>query len=198
MSSPSAVYCGRRARGGSPGGTTVNSRATRIALEANAKPRRIPNARSARVRAVFLRDTPERRAMRCVDAVELGAERGEGGVAELRNQATRQVARKARAMLRARKRGPVDVGLTVAHALEEAFLVEPDHDRHHRRVGELPRAGELHDDVADGRRATLPEPVHDLGLERAEELLLGLLGPPQSPQVRPSHGSIIPRPGPGR
>src|SRR2546427_329854 len=64
--------------------------------------------------------------MRCVDGVELGAECGEGGIAELRDQPARQVTRQARAVLRAGERGPVDVGLAVAHALEEALLVELD------------------------------------------------------------------------
>src|SRR5437660_1304363 len=55
--------------------------------------------------------------MRCVDSVELGAECGEGGITELRDQTARQVTRQARAVLRASERGPVDVGLAVAQAL---------------------------------------------------------------------------------
>src|SRR5438445_11704407 len=135
-SGPCTMSCSTR-------GTCVRSRAMRIALEANATPRRMPNARAARTTGVFLRDTAQGRAMRCVDGVELGAERREGSVAELGDETARQVAGKARAVLRAREGRPVDVCLAVADALEEAFLVEPDHDRQYRCVGTHSRPGEL-------------------------------------------------------
>src|SRR5207247_10326640 len=87
----------------------------------------------------------------------------------------------------------VDVGLSFARAFEKTFVVETDHDRHHRRVGELARPREVFDDVANGRRAPLPKAGHHLGLERTEELFLGLLGSAQATKVRPSHPPIISR-----
>ena len=71
--------------------------------------------------------------------------------------------------------------------------MEPDHDRHDGRVGELARLGQVFDDVADRRGTALPEADHDLGLERPEELLLGLLGSAQAAKIGPAHAPIIPR-----
>src|SRR2546428_582099 len=55
--------------------------------------------------------------MRCVDGIELRGEGHEGGVAELGDEAAREIARQARAVLLPRERGTVDVGLAVAGAL---------------------------------------------------------------------------------
>src|SRR5437773_1873661 len=92
-------------------------------------------------------------------------------------------------MLVTRERRAVDVGLAGAPAREEALRVEPDHDRHHRRVREAARAAEVVDDVADGEGAALPDLVHDGALERAEQLPGGC--PPDATKGR-GHAAIIP------
>src|SRR5439155_18018561 len=101
-------------------------------------------------------------------------------------------------MLVAGVRWTVHVGLALAGALEQTLLVEADHDRHHGRVGELAGPREIFDDVTHRRRATLPKPHHDFGLERSEELLLGLLRSAKAAKVRPAHGLIIPLAGRAR
>lgn len=112
--------------------------------------------RSARFTRVLLRETAERGAMRRVDRVELRAERSERGVPELGHEPPNEVARKPRAMLVAGVRWTVDVCLALTRALQQPLLVEADHDRHHRRVGELASFGEVFDDVAHGRGTALP------------------------------------------
>src|SRR5439155_22556804 len=117
---------------------------------------------------------------------------------ELRDEAASQIAGEAGAVLLAGERGTVEVGLALTRALEETLFVEADHDGHHRRVGQLARACEIADDVADGRRPALPEAVHDLGFEGSEELVLALLGTSEAAEVRATHATIIPRGGLGR
>ena len=90
-------------------------------------------------------------------------------VAELVDQAAHEILREARAVLVAGERRPVDVRLPVAVAHEEPLRVQPGHDRHHGRVRERSALREVVDHVANGGPAALPEPVHDLGLERSEE-----------------------------
>src|SRR3989442_15511143 len=125
--------------------------------------------------------------MRCVDGIELRGEGHEGGVAELGDEAAREIARQARATLLAGERGTIDVGLAVARALEQALRVEPRHDRHDRRVRELTTASQVLDDVAHRRGAALPQAIHDLGLEGAEDLLSRLRVPAESTEVGATH-----------
>src|SRR6266545_8239117 len=150
-------------------GKSVASSATRIAPEARARARTSVKARSARATVFPARQPAERRAVPRVHAVELGAERGERHVTELVHQPAREITRDAGAMLRARVGRPVYVSLPVALAQEESLGLQPDHDRHDGGVSKLARASEVVDDVADRGRAALPEPPHDLGLERPEE-----------------------------
>src|SRR5919198_5274765 len=91
-------------------GTMTARSATRIALETSASPRTSANARSARI-AALLRGAAQRGAVSGVDVVELGSERRERGVAELRHKTAREIAAQARAVLRARERRTVYVGL---------------------------------------------------------------------------------------
>src|SRR5438309_3143547 len=189
----SAVSAAPRARSCSTRGASVRRSASRIALDPSASPIRRVKTRSARFTAIFLRETTKRGPMRRIHGIELRAERGEGGVAELGHEPAREVTRETRAMLVARVRGTVDVGFAFACALEEALVVEADHDRHDGRVGELACPREILDDVADRRRTSFPEPRHDLCLERTEELLLGLLRPAKATKVGLAHPLIIPR-----
>jgi len=133
--------------------------------------------------------------VRGIDRIELGAERRKGGVAELGHEPADEVARKPRAMFVSGVRRRVDVGLALARPLQKTLLVEPDHDRHDGRVGELARLRQILDNVADRRGTALPQADHYLGLERSEELLLGLLGSAQAAKIGPAHAPIIPRAG---
>src|SRR2546430_7764055 len=171
----SAVSSAPRARSSSTRGASVRRSARRIALDPSASPSRIVKARSARFTTVLLRETAERGAVRRVDSVELGAERGEGGVAELSNESARQVARQTRAVFVAGVRGTVDVGLALTGALEKPLVVEADHDRHHRRLRELACARQVLDDVADRGGASCPQAGPYLGLPRPRAILLGPL-----------------------
>src|SRR6267378_8089705 len=101
-------------------------------------------------------------------------------------------------MLVASVRRTVDVGLALARALQQTLLVEAHHDRHHGRVGELAGSREVFDDVSDRRRTAFPEARHHLGLERSEELLLGLFRSAKAAEVGAAHAEIIPRAGHAR
>src|SRR5438876_61316 len=168
----SAVSSAPRARSCSTRGASVRRSARRIALEPSASPSKMVKARSARFTAVLLRETAKRGAVRRVDGVELGAEGREGGVAELGNESAGEVAGETRAVLVAGVRGTVNVGLALAGALEKPLVVEADHDRHHRRVGELALRVALLDAGRDRRslRGVLAEGE---GMEEAEPAGIG-------------------------
>src|SRR6266850_5457365 len=102
----------------------VASSAPRIALDASASARTSPKARSALIqrppsfRGLGLPrgDPPERGAVLRVDLVALRGKGRARGIAELAHQATRQVARKQRAVLVARRHGAIEIRLAVALA----------------------------------------------------------------------------------
>src|SRR5947207_1025607 len=127
-SAPRAASCSTR-------GASVRRSAIRIALDAKASPMRTAKARSARATRALLREPAKLRAVRRVDSVELGGECGERGVAELRDEAARQIAGEAGAVLLAGGRGAVEVGLALTRALDEPLLVGADRDCNDRHVG---------------------------------------------------------------
>src|SRR5207247_10579949 len=129
----SAVSSAPRARSCSTRGASVRRRARRIALEPSASPSKTVKARSARFTAVLLRETAKRGAVRRVDGVELGAEGGEGGVAELGNESAGEVAGQTCAVLVAGGRGTVKVGLALPGALAKPLAWEAARDRARRR-----------------------------------------------------------------
>src|SRR5581483_4496663 len=169
-------------------GTIAAKRAPRIALESSASARTSAKARSARI-AWSLRDAAQRRAVLRVDLVELRRERGERRVAELRDEAAREVARDAHLVLLAATDRAVHVRLAVALAREQALRVETDHHRHHGRVREIACAAELLDDVADGGGSALPETRHDRRLEGTEQVTRRRA--PYPPERR-AHAEVIP------
>src|SRR5947208_6675962 len=179
-SAPRASRCCTR-------GTSVKNSAMSTAPEASASAISAANARSARGISSSLRESTQGRAMRGVDGIELRGEGDERGVAELGDEAAREVARQPRAALLTRERRAVHVGLAVAGALEQALGVEPRHDRHDGRVRELAAPSKILDDVAHRRGPALPQAVHDLGLERAEELLFRLRVPAEPAEVGATH-----------
>src|SRR3990172_1765389 len=159
---------------------SVRKSSIRIAPEKSARSTSSPKARSARsTPALVRRDAPQGRAVPGVHALKLGGEVRQRDVPELADEAAHELAGEALAVLRLRERGAVHVRLPVTVPLQQALGVKARHDRHDRRVREGARLAEVVDDLAHGRLAALPEAIHDRGLERPEELLIG----PEAPEA---------------
>src|SRR3990172_2432958 len=154
---------------------SVTRSSMRIAPEKSARSTSSPKARSARsTPAILRRDAPQCRAVLGVHAIELGGEVRQRDVPELADEAAHELA-----VLLPAERGAVHIRLPVTVPLEQTLGVEARHDRHDRRVREGARLAEVVDDLAHGRLAALPEAIHDRGLERPEELLIG----PEAPEA---------------
>src|SRR5439155_164292 len=171
-------------------GTIAARSAMRIALETSASPRTSANARSARIAALLCRAT-KRCAMRGIDVIELGAERGERGVAELRHEpAAEAPARDEAWMPVGDARAPVREGgveldalVAVARDVTDARRLittfEEAGERHRRELAlrerlreAAPHRGALRRVLAEQERVKEPEAI---GIGELPERLSGVL-----------------------